>query len=281
MLTVAKTMYAFGSVRYDLAARTYLMGILNLTPDSFSDGGRFFDPERAIGRGLEMIGEGADFVDIGGESTRPGSEAVPAAEELRRVLPVVEALAKRAEVPISIDTYKTDVAAAALDAGAVIVNDISGLHFDPPLADVIARKNASVVLMHIKGAPRTMQLDPQYVDVVNEVKSYLGDAIRLAEAKGIEQIIIDPGIGFGKTVQHNLELIRRLNEFSAMGYPVLVGPSRKSFIGTILDLPVERRLEGTAGAVAASIMNGANIVRVHDVKEMKRVAQIVDAIIRC
>ena len=280
MLTAAKALYEFGSVQYDLSARTYLMGILNVTPDSFSDGGQFYDPDRAVERGLEMIAEGADFIDVGGESTRPGSEAISLDEELRRVIPVIERLAKMSGIPISIDTFKSDVASRALDAGAVMVNDISGLQFDPALVDVVASKQASVVLMHIKGTPRTMQQDPKYEDVVTEVKSFLRDAVGLAERKGIEQIMIDPGIGFGKTLEHNIQIFHRLKEFSELGYPVLIGPSRKSFIGKILDLPVEERLEGTAAAVAVSIMNGASVIRVHDVKQMKRVARVVDAITR-
>ncbi len=280
METVAKATYKFGSVEYDLTRRTYIMGILNVTPDSFSDGGHFYDPEDAVRHALEMIEDGADFIDIGGESTRPGSDAVSIDEELRRVIPVIERLAKLTSVPISIDTYKSTVAHRALEAGAVIVNDISGLHVDVNMADVIAKHEASVILMHIKGTPKTMQEDPQYNDVVEDICEYLHEGILMAERKGIEQIIVDPGIGFGKTLAHNLEIIKRLKEFQRLGYPVLVGPSRKSFIGKVLDLPIEERLEGTSGAVAASIMNGANIVRVHDVKEMKRVAQVVDAIVR-
>jgi dihydropteroate synthase len=256
------------------------MGILNVTPDSFSDGGHFYDPEDAVHHAMVMIEEGADFIDIGGESTRPGSDAVSVEEEFRRVVPVIERLAKLSSVPISIDTYKSAVAARALDAGAVIVNDISGLHFDANMAEVVARHQASVILMHIKGTPLTMQADPQYDDVVEDICEYLHEGIMTAERKGIQQIMIDPGIGFGKTLMHNLEIIKQLKKFQRLGYPVLVGPSRKSFIGNILDLPVDERLEGTAAAVAASIMNGANVVRVHDVKAMKRVAQVVDAIVR-
>ena len=229
---------------------------------------------------MAMIEEGADFIDIGGESTRPGSETVTVDDELRRVMPVIERLIQLSPVPVSIDTYKSGVAARALDAGAVMVNDISGLHFDADMAGVIARHEASVVLMHIRGTPRTMQADPRYDDVVGEICEYLQEGIRAAERSGIEQMIIDPGIGFGKTPAHNLEIIRRLREFHRLGYPVLVGPSRKSFIGKVLDLPVEERLEGTAAAVAASILNGANVVRVHDVKAMKRVAQVADAIVK-
>jgi len=271
--------YNFGGVPFDLNARTYIMGILNVTPDSFSDGGRFQDAEKAVRRGLEMAEEGADFIDIGGESTRPGSDPVPADQESARVIPVIEKLAISAGVPISVDTYKPEVAKRALDAGAVIVNDVSGLHYDPSLAEVAASRKASLILMHMKGKPKSMQEDPEYDDVINEICSYLEEGIKIARSRGVEQIMVDPGIGFGKNVSHNLQIIRHLGEFRRFGYPLLVGPSRKSFIGKLLDLPVDRRLEGTAAAVAAAIMNGANIVRVHDVREMVQVARIVDAII--
>lgn len=280
METASKTKYKFGPLEYDLSSRTHIMGVLNVTPDSFSDGGQFYDADNALRRAFQMVEEGADFIDVGGESTRPGSEVVSVDEELRRVIPIIEHLAKSASAPISIDTYKSPVAASALDAGAVIVNDISALRFDAAMMDVIARRDASLVLMHIKGTPKTMQIDPQYGDVVEDICDALHESILMAEREGIGQIIVDPGIGFGKTLMHNLEIIRRLKEFHRLGYPVLVGPSRKSFIGKLLDLPVGERLEGTAAAVAASIMNGANIVRVHDVKEMKRVAGVVDAIVR-
>ena len=280
MITRVST-YTFGNVRYDLTARTHLMGVLNVTPDSFSDGGQYYNTEQAIKRGLEMVEEGADFIDVGGESTRPGSEPVPLDEELRRVLPVIERLAKSTDIPISIDTHKAAVAERALNAGATIVNDISGLHFDPQIADVVAKHHVSIILMHIKGTPRTMQENPQYENVIEEICSYLREGIQLAESQGIEQILVDAGIGFGKTLEHNLEIFRGLRELERFGYPILIGPSRKSFIGKILDLPVDQRLEGTAAAVAVSIMNGANIIRAHDVKEMKRVAQVVDAIVHC
>jgi dihydropteroate synthase len=280
METTSKTTYTFGATEYDLSKRTYIMGVLNVTPDSFSDGGRYLDSDDAISRGLQMAEEGADFIDVGGESTRPGAQSVSLDEELRRVIPVIELLAKATSVAVSIDTYKAAVAERALDAGALIVNDISGLHFDAAMADVIAERDASVVVMHIKGTPGTMQTDPRYGDVVEEICDYLHESILRAERKGIGQIIVDPGIGFGKTVAHNLEIIRRLDEFRRLGYPLLVGPSRKSFLGKVLDLPLEERLEGTAAAVAVSIINGACIVRVHDVKEMTRVARVVDAIVR-
>ena len=271
-------LYRFGKVEYNLASRTHIMGILNVTPDSFSDGGRYFDIEQAIAHGQKLVEDGADFIDIGGESTRPGSELVSIEEEIRRTIPVIEVLAKKVNVPISIDTYKSEVAEAALKAGAVIVNDISAITFDEKMASVVAKYHASVVLMHIKGTPKTMQENPTYVDVTGEVKQFLHRQTDVAKTAGIKQIIIDPGIGFGKKYEHNIQLFRELKSFSSLSYPVLVGPSRKSFLGTILNLPTSERLEGTAAAVAASILNGANIIRVHDVKEMKRVAMVSEAL---
>ena len=227
-----------------------------------------------------MVKEGADIIDVGGESTRPGSDPISVDEELRRVLPVIEELSGQSEIPISIDTYKSAVAKKALEAGASIVNDITGLGFDPYLADVAAEYKASVIIMHMKGTPKTMQVDPQYDDVVSDVKSFLEERVQFAEEHGLEQIIVDPGIGFGKRLEHNLEIIRRLSEFTELGYPVMVGPSRKSFIGMILNLPVDSRLEGTAAAAAVSILNGAHLIRVHDVLAMKRVSMVVDAVKR-
>jgi dihydropteroate synthase len=274
----ATRIFKFRSQSYDLSARTYIMGILNVTPDSFSDGGVYFDIERAIARGQQMVGEGADFIDIGGESSRPGSEPISFEEELRRVLPVIERLAQTVSIPLSIDTYKSNVAQKALNAGAQIVNDISGMTFDPRMIDVVREFDACVALMHMKGIPRTMQEEPKYDNVVEEVARFLEQRTEAAKKRGIRRIIVDPGIGFGKTTQHNLELFKNLQRISQLGYPVLVGPSRKSFIGTVLNAPVEGRLEGTAAAVTASILRGANIVRVHDVKEMKKVALVADAL---
>jgi len=276
----SSAVHTFGKRTYDLYSRTHIMGILNVTPDSFSDGGKYFDVDRALDHALRMIEDGADFIDIGGESSRPGSEPLSATEEISRVVPVIKKLAGSTDIPISIDTYKADVAEAALTAGAVIVNDISGLHFDPSLAGVIARYSVSVILMHINGTPKTMQVNAEYDNLIDEISSYLSDGIGIAQQAGIEQIIIDPGIGFGKKTGHNLQILRELREFQKFGFPVMIGPSRKSFIGAILDLPVEERMEGTAAAVAVSIMNGAQIIRVHDVKEMKRVALVVDRIQR-
>jgi dihydropteroate synthase len=259
------------------------MGILNVTPDSFSDGGRHFDKAAAIRRAYEMVEEGADIIDIGGESTRPGSEPVPLQEEIARTIPVIEAIAKNFKVPISIDTYKAEVAKRALDAGASIVNDISGLRFDPEMPKVVSQYKVPVVIMHIKGTPKNMQVNPRYEALIPEIMDYFRESIGLAMKSGIaeDKIIIDPGIGFGKTFDHNLEIIKNLHEFTLLEKPLLVGVSRKAFIGKILgDTPASERLEGTAAAAAISILNGANIIRVHDVKEMKKVALVADAVKR-
>jgi dihydropteroate synthase len=265
----------------DFSQKTYIMGILNVTPDSFSDGGLHFDRSAAIERAYQMVEEGADIIDVGGESTRPGSEPVTIEEELRRTIPVIEAIAKEFKVPISIDTYKSEIAKKALDAGASMVNDISRLRFDPRMPEVVSEYKVPVVIMHIKGTPRNMQQNPVYKALIPEIMDSLRAGIRLAISTGIseDKIVIDPGIGFGKTFDHNLEVINNLKEFTLLEKPILIGPSRKAFIGKILgDVPVTERLEGTSAAVAVSIMHGANIIRVHDVKEMARVAKVVDAI---
>lgn len=266
----------------DLGLRTFIMGILNVTPDSFSDGGRFYRFEDAVEQAEKMIEEGADIVDVGGESTRPGARAVPAEEEIKRVVPVIRDLSKQRKIVISIDTRKAKVARAALEAGAHMVNDVSGLRFDRKMARLIARYKVPVCIMHIKGNPRTMQKNPVYKDLMGEVIEYLEEGIAIAKNAGIlhGKIMVDPGIGFGKTVENNLEILKRLREIKVLGCPILVGPSRKSTIGKVLNLLVEERLEGTAAAVAISIANGANIVRVHDVKEMARVARMTDAIVK-
>jgi len=262
--------------------RTIIMGVLNVTPDSFFDGGRYYDPARAEERALEMIAEGADIIDVGGESTRPGADPVPAEEECRRVLPVIRRLAQAVDVPISIDTYKAEVAKAALEAGATIVNDITGLQRDPDMAKVAADYGAAVVVMHSKGDPKTMQLNPEYDDVVREVKEYLEKGCERAIQAGVlpDRIWIDPGIGFGKTAAHNLTLLRRLRELRPLGFPILVGTSNKSVIGNVLNLPVNERVEGTAATIAAAIAYGADGVRVHDVRVMRRVSEMTDAIVR-
>ncbi|MGA1825773.1 MAG: dihydropteroate synthase [bacterium] len=262
-----------------LGQRTLIMGILNITPDSFSDGGLFFDHKKALKQAHAMIEEGADIIDVGGESTRPQSEPVTCDDEIERVIPVIKQLRKETNVPISIDTYKSEVAKRALDCGAHIVNDISGLNFDSNMAHVISEYNASVVVMHIKGTPSNMQKNPVYTDLIGEIRSFFKNSLQLAMNAAIpkERCILDVGIGFGKTTFHNLELIKRLGEFHDIGCPILIGLSRKSFIGNVLDLPVDQRLEGTAAGVTTSILHGAHIVRVHDVGFMGRVARMTDA----
>lgn len=267
-----------GSRRFDLSARTHLMGVVNVTPDSFSDGGSLSTPEQAVERALALVKDGADIVDIGGESSKPGSEPVTVEEELRRVIPVIERLAAATDAAISVDTTKSDVARAAVEAGATLVNDISAGTADPAMIPFVARSGAAYVAMHMRGTPKTMQEEPSYSDVVLEVTRYLIDRALTARREGIKQVIIDPGIGFGKTVEHNIRLIREIPVLVSTEYPVLVGPSRKSFIGSVLGLPVEERLEGTAAAVAACIFAGAHIIRVHDVRTMKRVATMCDAL---
>jgi dihydropteroate synthase len=274
--------FNFSTRILDLSSRTHLMGILNVTPDSFSDGGEFFKYDDAVRQGIKMAEEGADMIDVGGESTRPGSDPVTIEEELSRVIPVIEALSKEIDIPISIDTYKSQIAKKALDAGAEMINDISALRFDPHMKKIASEYQVPIVLMHIKGTPKNMQENPYYDDVIEEITEYLQESIQLAKEAGIqkENIIIDPGIGFGKRLEDNLNILKNLKKFSILDCPILVGTSRKSFIGKILDLPVEERLEGSLAALAVSIMNGANIVRVHDVKESKRVIRLVDAVVK-
>ncbi len=263
-----------------LGKRTLLMGVLNVTPDSFSDGGVFFDKKKAISHGLGMVEEGADIIDIGGESTRPGSKPIELEEELRRVIPVIESLEKEVDVPISIDTYKSAVAQRAIEAGVQIINDISGLHFDPSLARVAAREDTPLALMHIRGTPETMQKDVHYGSLFSEIIRYLKDSIQMAENAGLDpgQIIIDPGIGFGKTVEDNLQIIKNLYEFRILGKPILLGTSRKSFVGKILNTEVENRLEGTLSSIAIGVFNGAHIIRSHDVLQAKKAIAVADAI---
>ncbi len=293
-----------GKHTFDWGARTYVMGILNITPDSFSGDGLLPPPdpppvffENGGGQGgakqaRSFLASGADILDVGGESTRPGSEPVNAESEMERVIPVVRALSVEfPDAPISIDTYKAAVAEEALKAGASILNDVWGLRADPSLAGVAAKHKALVILMHNRSNPASVEVREQlgsayigaeYDDLLEDVKRELMDSVRLAEQAGIEseRIILDPGIGFGKTVDQNLELIRRLDEIRALGYPVLMGPSRKSFIGYTLDLPADQRIEGTAAAVSVGITRGADIIRVHDVERMARVAKMTDAIVR-
>lgn len=265
---------------FDFSKRTYLMGVLNVTPDSFYDGGRFLDTKKALKQGIIMAEDGADIIDVGGESSRPGSDPVSVEEELKRVIPVIEGLAKEIDIPISVDTYKSEVAKKALDIGASMVNDISALRFDSEMRKVLKDFDVPVVLMHIKGTPKDMQKNPYYDDLIGEITSYLKEAIIVAKNSGIDEnkIIIDPGIGFGKRLEDNLEILKNLSFLKSLKKPILVGPSRKSFIGKILDLLEEKRLEGSLAALAVAVMNGANIVRVHDVRESKKVAKIVDSI---
>ena len=267
--------------RFFLGPRTWIMGIINVTPDSFSDGGRYFDTERAVARGLELAADGADILDVGGESTRPGSLPVPEAEELRRVVPVVEALRKRTTCLLSVDTTKAAVARAALDAGADIVNDTSAFRFDPAMPGEVARSGAGVILMHMQGTPLTMQRSPRYGDLLDEVRTFLGERIRVAEAAAIprERIIVDPGIGFGKTFEDNLTLLRRQEVFHDLGRPLLLGFSRKAFLGRLLVLPPEERLEGTIAAAVLSVERGAHILRVHDVGPVVRAVRAAEAIL--
>jgi dihydropteroate synthase len=260
--------------------RPLIMGILNVTPDSFSDGNLYSDPQRAIDRALEMVAEGADIIDIGGESTRPGSASVPAEDELKRVIPVIAGLAGRTPCPISVDTWKSPVAQAAMDTGAAIINDISGFTFDPQMAAVAARTGAGVVLMHTRGTPHSMQDDTVYADLIGEVIHSLRRSLALAGESGIEQerIAVDPGIGFAKTAAQNLEILRRLREFTSIGLPLLAGTSRKSFIGKTLNRDTGQRTLGTAATVALAVQGGADILRVHDVREMRDVADMAHAI---
>jgi dihydropteroate synthase len=266
----------------EIGRRTLIMGVINATPDSFSGDGMAGDVKAMVARGEAMAADGADILDVGGESTRPGAEPMPAEVETERVVPVIEGLAARVRIPISIDTYKSRVAEAALDAGAAIVNDITALRGDPDMAAVAADRGAPVIIMHMLGTPRTMQDNPRYDDLMGEIAAYLWDSVSIAEQAGVprDQVVIDPGFGFGKTVQHNLEIVRRLGELKSLGQPVLLGPSRKSTIGKVLDLPAEERLEGTLALVALAVANGVDIVRVHDVQAAGRAARMADAVVR-
>jgi dihydropteroate synthase len=269
-------------VSISLGERTIVVGVLNVTPDSFSDGGLTFEPGRAIARALEMESEGADVVEVGGESTRPGSARLPARDELSRVLPVLRGLAGRLRVPIAIDTYKSEVASAAIAEGASIVNDVSALRFDPRVADVAQREGAALVLMHMRGEPGTMQMLAPSPDIFAEIESDLDVAIRLAEARGVgrDQIIVDPGIGFGKTLEQNLAIINHLDRLEALGLPLMIGTSRKSFIGRLTGRAEAERVMGTSASVAAAIIRGAHIIRVHDVRQMVEVARVIDPLVR-
>lgn len=266
----------------ELSERPVVMGVVNVTPDSFFDGGRYAEPDAAIRHALRLAEEGADLLDIGAESTRPGAESIDEDEERRRLMPVVTAVAKAVRIPISVDTRKSTVARAALDAGAVMVNDVSALQADPAMAVLVATTGAGVVLMHMQGTPRTMQKSPAYEDVVGEVAEFFRERIRFCRERGIgqDQIVLDPGIGFGKLLIHNLTLLGQLETFLPFGRPILVGVSMKSFIGQVLDRPVEERSWGTAAAIALAVSHGARILRVHDVAAMKEVVTMAAAITR-
>jgi dihydropteroate synthase len=265
-----------------LGERTLVMGILNITPDSFSDGGLFQDPAAAVARALEIERAGADLIDIGGESTRPGSAGVSAEEELRRVLPVLEKLRGRLKIPISIDTSKSQVAEAAADTGAEILNDVTGLRVDPRVAEVARRRNLPLILMHMRGEPRTMQKGPFARNILGDVTAALRRSLAVARRAGVakSQIVLDPGLGFGKSLAQSYELLARLPQIARLGFPLLVGASRKSFIGRLLgNAPQNERVWGTAATVTAAILGGAHVVRVHDVAEMVQVARVADAVV--
>ena len=265
-----------------LGSRTHIMGILNVTPDSFCDGGEFIEKEKAIEHALKMESDGADIIDIGAESTRPGSETIEALKQLERIESIVRQLAKALKVPISIDTTSELVASRCLDAGASIINDISGLSNEQEIGKVVAEYGAGIVLMHMLGNPKTMQDNPEYLDVMSQIVEFLEVAKKRAMDCGInqDQILLDPGLGFGKTTEHNLQIIKSLEQLKVLNSPILMGISNKSFIGNILNLPVEERGYGTAASIAYSIINGAQVVRVHDVKNMKQVADLTDEIKR-
>jgi len=265
----------------DLEQKVVVMGILNVTPDSFYDGGRYTGEDEALARVEEMIGEGADIIDVGGESVRPGVDPIGLDEELGRVIPVIEKIKRQFSIPICVDTYKAEVARQAIEEGAEMVNDISALRFDPDLRKIVAGYGVPVVLMHIKGTPKNMQDNPRYDSLMEEIISYLDSSIKLAEEAGADGrgIIVDPGIGFGKTTAHNLEILRRLEELASLGKPILVGLSRKSFIGNVLGLPQEERLEGGLAATCMAVWRGARLVRTHDVSPTRRAVDMVQAIL--
>lgn len=256
------------------------MGIINVTPDSFFDGGKFLDPSAAVEQGLKLAGDGAHIIDIGGESTRPGSAGVDAEEEISRVIPVIKGIREKSDITISIDTRKAVVADAAIDAGAAIVNDVSALRYDPDMAELVAGRGVGVILMHALGDPSTMQDDPRYDNVIDDINTFFAERLHYSTLKGIDasNIYIDPGIGFGKTLDHNLEILRRLDEFKCHGVMLLVGPSNKSFIGLALDEPVGQRVEGTIAACVLAVTKGADILRVHDVAAIAKAVKVAEAI---
>ncbi|MCX6567414.1 MAG: dihydropteroate synthase [Candidatus Aminicenantes bacterium] len=276
-----ETVFQVKGTRHCLGARTWVMGVLNVTPDSFFDGGRYFDSFRAAEHGLRLAAEGADIIDIGGESSRPGSDPISAEEEIRRVVPVVSSMRAQTRILISVDTTKYETARAALDAGADIINDISSFGMDPRLLTLAAESGAGFILMHMRGVPKTMQASPRYGDVRAEVRAFLAEKLEIAAAYGIaaECLAVDPGIGFGKRLEDNCALIRNLASIAELGRPVVVGVSRKSMIGKILDVPPEERLEGSIAAAIVSLTRGAHILRVHDVQSTCRAVRVADAIL--
>ncbi|MEW5806185.1 MAG: dihydropteroate synthase [Acidobacteriota bacterium] len=276
-----RIVFADGSV-WETGRKTCIMGVLNVTPDSFSDGGKFMTLDAALAGAEAMVNDGADIIDVGGESTRPGSEPVSAEEELKRVIPVIKAIKKKCNIRISIDTYKSGVAREAIQAGADMVNDVSGFTFDAKMAGIVASAGVPAVVMHMHGNPKTMQNDPRYDDLMSEISLFLRKSMKKGAEAGIDsdKIIVDPGIGFGKTVEHNLEIIGKLGTLKSLGRPILIGISRKSFIGKILNVDVSDRLEGGLAATAVAIMNGASIIRTHDVRETAKVAAMLDSIHR-
>jgi dihydropteroate synthase len=263
-----------------LAARVHIMGVLNVTPDSFSDSGRYTNPDAAVAHALRMVEQGADVLDIGAESTKPGALPIDEEEERRRLIPIVRAICRQTTIPVSIDTTKASIAQQALDAGAALINDISALRFDARMGEVVAKSGAGLILMHMQGNPQTMQHAAQYTDVVEEVRQFLKTRLDAAKESGIppERILLDPGIGFGKNCQHNVVLLDRLDALLTLGRPLVVGVSRKAFIGKILGRPIDERLMGTAGAVAVAVMKGARMVRVHDVAPIRDVVKMIEAI---
>ena len=279
-----------GDKVFQLSKRTIVMGVLNTTPDSFSDGGEYFSVEKAVEQALSMEKQGADIIDVGGESTRPGAKSVSKNEEVKRVIPVIEELVEKCSVPISIDTYKSDVAMRALDVGAVMVNDITALQGDKKLVNIVAKYDVPICLMHMKGMPRSMQIKPVYDDVIREIHGFLKERAEYAMFHDIkkENIILDPGLGFGKRtgrgIEDNCEILRRLGELKTLGFPIMIGASRKTFIGNVFSgekiLPVSERLEGSLAAACLAVANGADILRVHDVKETRRCVDLVDCIVR-
>jgi dihydropteroate synthase len=277
-----RLVWSFREQTWELGGFPKLMGIVNVTPDSFSDGGEFLDPTRAIEQCLRLVDDGADLLDVGGESTRPGAMPVGEEEEIRRVVPVIAEVARRVSVPISIDTTKAAVAQRALDAGAAIVNDISGLRFDPRMPEVCARARAGIVCMHMQGTPQTMQIDPRYTDVVREVADYLAQRLAALEACGIarERVVIDPGIGFGKTPDHNLTILKNIARFRALGRPVLIGHSRKRFLAKILGRTLDETSAATLGVSVAAALAGADLLRVHDVRATRDVLAACWAVLR-